>query len=34
MQLTGKDPYEGKGMTDSQAKKMKQFLIQRYGKGN
>lgn len=33
MQLTGKDPHEGQGMTDVQAKKMKQFLIQRYGKG-
>lgn len=33
MQLTGKDPHEGQGMTESQAKKMKQFLMQRYGKG-
>ena len=33
MQLTGKDPHEGGGMSESQAKKMKQFLIQRYGKG-
>jgi hypothetical protein len=33
MQLTGKDPHEGKGMTEGQSQKMKQFLIQRYGKG-
>lgn len=33
MQLTGKDPSESYSMSESQAKKMKEFLIQRYGKG-
>jgi len=31
MQLTGKDPYEGLGMTTEQTSKMEQLLIQRYG---
>lgn len=31
MQLTGKDPHEGLGMTTEQASKMEQLLIQRYG---
>ena len=31
MQLTGKDPYKGLGMTTEQTSKMEQLLIQRYG---